>query len=86
MNPSLINRLRKAADGHAAANGDDAPNIFREALEDILRLERIASAIETLMRPGYVYENDPIGTRRRATERHEAGERLLREFGMVKGI
>ncbi|NFV80043.1 hypothetical protein [Magnetospirillum aberrantis] len=85
MNPSLIQRLRKAAEGHAAANGDDAPNIFREALEDILRLERIANDIETLMRPRYVYENDHIGTRKSATERHEAGERLLRAFGMAKG-
>lgn len=85
MNAPLIQRLRKAAEGHAAANGDDAPNIFREALEDILRLERIASDIERLMRPSYIYENDPVGVRKSATERHEAGERLLQAFGMVKG-
>jgi len=49
-----------------------------------MRLERIASDIETLMRPRYAYENDTIGTQRSATERREAGERLLRAFGMVK--
>jgi ABC-type oligopeptide transport system ATPase subunit len=47
----LLVRLNEASNGHIAINGDDGPNLFRDAIKEIERLREIESLARSVFDP-----------------------------------
>ncbi len=82
---NLLIRLREAANGHIAINGEDRPNLFQDAINEINRLRAIEDMATEVFRP--IPMNNGRHCYQKTTE--EASKNRLdngRKLGVALGI
>jgi len=84
----LLIRLREAADGHIALNGEDRPNLFQDAINEINRLRDIEVLAKAVFEP-LTNNDEPFGSfGPRPTTSASAELRLKngRKLGVAVGV